>query len=127
MIELSRRHRQQMIAGFEQIADVDRQRGGQAGDRGGAGIGFDAFDFAEELRGQPGAFRELLLRQPALFAQQADASAEMSERFAIANGLLVFHSLAIGQALGHDSDYRDRSRQGHPLWVTSLPIIHTYG
>jgi hypothetical protein len=126
-IELNGRHRQQMIAGFEQIADVDRQRGRQAGDRGRAGIGFDAFDFAEELRGQASAFRELFLRQAALFAQQADASAEMSERFAIANGLLVFHPLAIRQALGHSSDYRDRSRQGHPLWVTLDSFLHTYG
>ena len=90
-------------------------------------MGFDAFDFAEELRRQAGAFRELLLRQAALFAQQADASAKLSERFAIANGLLVFHPLAIGQALGHDSDYRDRSRQGHPLWVTLDSHNHTYG
>ena len=82
-------HRQQVIAGFEQIADVDGERGGEARDRGRAGIGFDAFDFAEELRGQAGALGELFLRQAALLAQQADSPAEMSERFAIANGPLV--------------------------------------
>jgi hypothetical protein len=39
----------------------------------------------------------------------------------------VLHPFPIGQALGHDSDYRDRSDQGHPLWVTLDSHIHTYG
>jgi hypothetical protein len=127
VIHLRRRHRHDVVRALEEIADVHRQRVGQPRERRHARIGLDALDFTEVFRGQPRALREPLLREPARLAQMTEASAEVTQHLAIARVPLLPCPLAIGDALGHAPDYRERFPQGHPLWVLAAPHVYTYG